>query len=179
MPLRDGIQRFLDGIDPKILARGRDYYRSGQIESIDWDVSHVTAEVSGSDVEPYLVKINFTEDGRIADWTCDCPYDWGDVCKHTAAALLVIQQETEELPPEKKKREKVSIQALVESAEKEQLAALVLEHCQEDIQSIQRTALQAKGEDWNQKLEYFMQVGTLLFTERKYGSDGPSNQCRQ
>lgn len=180
MPLRDGIQRFLDGIDPKILARGRDYYRSGQIESIDWDVSHVTAEVSGSDVEPYLVKINFTEDGRIADWTCDCPYDWGDVCKHTAAALLVIQQETEELPPEKKKREKVSIQALVESAEKEQLAALVLEHCQEDkrFQSRVLSELESSGEQELTAIKELVKGSIRSNTYRGYiDEEGCDNIC--
>lgn len=129
MSLKDGIQQFLEEVDPKILARGMDYYRSGQVESIEWKGPHVTAEVSGSDVEPYLAEIDFTEDGEVLDWSCDCPYDWGDVCKHTVAVLLAVQKETERILP---KKEQVSIGALVEGAGKEQLVALILEHCKED-----------------------------------------------
>lgn len=132
MLLQDGIQQFLDGVDPKILARGKDYYRAGQVESIEWDGCHVTAEVSGSDVEPYLVEIDFTKDGKVADWSCDCPYDWGDVCKHTVAVLLDIQAKPPEKTPKKAAGKKTDIRALVEKASKEQLAALILEHCQED-----------------------------------------------
>ena len=59
-------------------------------------------------------------------------YDWGPVCKHTAAALLAIQAE----PPKEETQEgdarKISIRDLVERAEKEQLAELILEHCRKD-----------------------------------------------
>lgn len=180
MPLQDGIQQFLDGIDPKILARGKDYYRSGQVEGMEWDGHHMTAEVSGSDVEPYLVEISFTEDGAIADWSCDCPYDWGDVCKHTAAVLLLIQQETEELPPEKKKREKVSIQALVESAKKEQLAALVFEHCQEDkrFQSQVLSELESSGEQELSAIKELVKGSIRSNTYRGYiDEEGCDNIC--
>lgn len=53
---------------------------------------HVMAEVSGSEDESYLVELDFSEDGEVEDWSCDCPYDWGDVCKHTAAVLLAVQE---------------------------------------------------------------------------------------
>ena len=91
--LYDGIQRFLDDVDPVILSRGQDYYRQGYVESIDYDNGLVTAEVSGSEVEPYLVEINFDEYGEVEAWECDCPYDWGPVCKHVVAALLAVQAE--------------------------------------------------------------------------------------
>lgn len=148
MPLRDGIQRVLDRVDPKILTRGTNYYRSGQVESTEWDGCHVTAEVSGSDVDPYVVEIDFTENGEVADWSCDCPYDWGDMCKHTVAALLAVQKKAKDAPPKKGKKEKVSIRTLVESAEKEQLAALILEHCREDkrFQSQVLSQLESTGE---------------------------------
>ena len=126
MSLSNGIQQFLAGVDPVILSRGQDYFRSGNVESIKWDDRHVTAEVSGSEDEPYLVEIDFNEDGEVEAWECDCPYDWGPVCKHTAAALLAIQAE----PPKEETQEgdarKISIRDLVERAEKEQLAELIL-----------------------------------------------------
>ena len=86
------IQRFLNDVDSKIFCRGLDYYRSGMVECIDWDGSHATAEVSGSEEDPYLVEIDFSDDGEVEDWFCDCPYDWGPVCKHVVAALLALQR---------------------------------------------------------------------------------------
>lgn len=132
MSLERGIRSFLNDVDPVILARGDDYYRSGQVESIDWEENHVTAEVSGSEEEPYLVELDFSEDGEVEDWSCDCPYDWGPVCKHTVAALLAIQAKPPKKAQKKAAGQKADIRTLVERASKEQLAALVLEHCQED-----------------------------------------------
>lgn len=144
--LRDGIQQFLDGIDPKILARGEDYYRSGKVEHIERDGGYVTAEVSGSEDEPYLVELDLTEDGEVEGWSCDCPYDWGDVCKHTAAVLLALQ--AGDGLPRKEKPEKVSVQRLVAQASREQLEALILEHCRENKRFKGRvlSALESTGE---------------------------------
>ena len=75
MSLSNGIQQFLAGVDPVILSRGQDYFRSGNVESIEWDDLHMTAEVSGNEDEPYLVDIDFNEDGEVEAWECDCPYD--------------------------------------------------------------------------------------------------------
>ena len=61
MSLSNGIQQFLAGVDPVILSRGQDYFRSGNVESIEWDDLHMTAEVSGNEDEPYLVDIDFNE----------------------------------------------------------------------------------------------------------------------
>ncbi len=147
---KDGIQWFLDDVDPKIFARGLDYYESGNVERIDHDGSHVTAEVSGSDVEPYLVGIDIDENGGVEYWECDCPYDWGPVCKHTVAALLALQAEEEapKEPPKDTAKRISALQKLVEQAEKEQLAALVLEHCREDkrFQSQVLSELEDSGE---------------------------------
>lgn len=60
-----GIQRFLDEVDPTMLTRGEDYYRSGQVENVEWDEGHVTAEVSGSEEDSYLVELDFSEDGEV------------------------------------------------------------------------------------------------------------------
>ena len=130
--LYDGIQRFLNDVDPVILSRGQDYYHRGNVESIDYDNGTVTAEVSGSEYDPYLVEINFDESGEVEAWECDCSYEWGPVCKHTVAALLAVQAESPEEHPKKERAEKVSIQDLVEQAEKTQLAELILEYCRED-----------------------------------------------
>lgn len=171
MSLRDEIRQFLDEIDPKILARGKDYYRSGRVEHIEWDDECVTAEVSGSEEEPYLVEISLSEDGEIEDWSCDCPYDWGAVCKHTAAVLLALQ--AEEKPPRKEKPEKISVQKLVGQASREQLAALVLEHCREDRRFKGRvlSALESTGEHELSSIQELVRVSIRENTYRGYIDD--------
>lgn len=179
MSQRDGIQRFLDDIDPKILARGRDYYHSGQVEGIEWDGGHVTAEVSGSDVDPYQVEIDFTADGEVADWSCDCPYDWGDVCKHIAAVLLALQGE-EDARPKKKKPGKVSIEKLVEQASMEQLVRLVLEQCQEDkrFRSKVLSDLEDSGEQELTAIKELVRASIRSNTHRHYIDErGCDNIC--
>lgn len=151
MSPEDGIRRFLDNVDPKILARGEDYYHSGQVESVDWEGDHVTAEVSGSEEEPYLVNLDFSEDGELEDWFCDCPYDWGPVCKHTVAVLLAIQAEPSEKPSKRVQSPKIDILPLLESTKKEQFAQLILEHCQED-QRFQNRVLSELGDSGEQAL---------------------------
>ena len=148
MSLIIGIQRFLDEVDPTILTRGGDYYRSGQVENVERDGGHVTAEVSGSEEYPYQVELEFSEGGEVEDWSCDCPYDRGPVCKHTVAVLLAIQVGEGEDRSKAKKTQKVSIQQLVERANKEQLASLILEYCREDkrFQSLVLSELEDSGE---------------------------------
>ena len=170
MSLSNGIQQFLAGVDPVILSRGQDYFRSGNVESIKWDDRHVTAEVSGSEDEPYLVEIDFNEDGEVEAWECDCPYDWGPVCKHTAAALLAIQAE----PPKEETQEgdarKISIRDLVERAEKEQLAELILEHCRKDkrFESQVLSALEDSGEQELASIKQLVRASVRANRERGY-----------
>ena len=95
MSINGEIQRFLNDVDSKIYRRGLDYYRSGMVECVDWDGSYATAEVCGSEENPYLVEIGFSDDGEIEDWSCDCPYEWGPVCKHVVAALLALRRDSE------------------------------------------------------------------------------------
>lgn len=180
MSFRNEIQQFLDGIDPKILARGKDYYKSGMIAHIETDGGHVTAEVAGSEMEPYLVEIDMAEDGEIMEWSCDCPYDWGDVCKHTAAVLLALQAETGDISPKKKKPAKVSVQKLVEQASREQLAALVLEHCQEDkrFKGQVLSALETTGEHELASIKELVKASIRENTYRGYiDEQGCDNIC--
>ena len=177
---QDGIQRFLDDVDPVILSRGQDYYHRGHVESIEYDEGHVTAEVSGSEDEPYLVDIDFDEDGNVADWDCDCPYDWGPVCKHTVAALLALQAE----PPEERSQEaaaaKTSVRELVERAEKEQLATLILEHCKEDkrFQSQVLSALEDSGERELASIKELVRESIRFNSDHGYiGEDGCDTIC--
>lgn len=181
MSLKTGIQRFLDDVDPKILARGEDYYRSGQVENVERDGGHVTAEVFGCEEKPYLVELDVSEDGEVEGWSCDCPYDWGPVCKHTAAVLLAIQAEAgKEKRLKAKKTQKVSIQELVVRANKEQLASLILEHCREDkrFQSLVLSELEDSGEQEFDAIKELVRVSIRSNTHQHYIDErGCDNIC--
>ena len=41
-----------------------------------WRGATLDADVSGSDPDPYRVRVTFAADGPVAA-TCTCPYDWG------------------------------------------------------------------------------------------------------
>ena len=54
-------RRFIDVLESfglqSRLTRGRSYARSGQVLSLDISTGHVTAQVQGSRVKPYAVKL--------------------------------------------------------------------------------------------------------------------------
>jgi uncharacterized Zn finger protein len=92
MPPQISIHEIEALVEPKVFARGEDYFHDGMVLRVVVRGSELFAEVQGSDDEPYHVRIALSDDG-IGDTTCTCPYDWGDVCKHTVAALLAYLQE--------------------------------------------------------------------------------------
>lgn len=87
------IESILNSVSDKIYERGLDYYRSGRILNIESDsAGNISAEVEGSEDEPYNVFIEFDENGGIEYFDCDCPYDYSPVCKHIAAVLLALNE---------------------------------------------------------------------------------------
>jgi uncharacterized Zn finger protein len=70
-------------------ARGRSYLDDGAVSDLRRRGDRLTAEVEGSEFEPYRVSIRLHGDG-VADAYCTCPYDWGGYCKHIVAVLLKL-----------------------------------------------------------------------------------------
>ncbi len=73
-------------------ARGRSYASDGAVSDLLRRGDRLTAEVEGSEFEPYQVSIRLHGDG-VADAHCTCPYDWGGYCKHIVAVLLKFADE--------------------------------------------------------------------------------------
>ncbi|HOF99790.1 MAG TPA: hypothetical protein PKW29_01665 [Clostridia bacterium] len=81
---------FEQHIEPAILKRGRDYYKSGAVVSLrEMGDGVYQAEVRGS--ETYTVDVELDGQGGVAYTVCDCPYNLGAYCKHQAAALLALR----------------------------------------------------------------------------------------
>ncbi len=84
-PLSESLIR--QGASSQSFLRGRDYYDSGAVLSVQRRGDQLLAEVEGSGYEPYQVRVSLDDEG-IAGADCSCPYDWGGYCKHIVAALL-------------------------------------------------------------------------------------------
>jgi uncharacterized Zn finger protein len=76
-------------IERKILDRGFDYYENNNVIDVEnLGNGEFSAVVEGS--EDYEVFIEISK-GKVVEHSCDCPYDWGDVCKHVVAVLYYIR----------------------------------------------------------------------------------------
>lgn len=76
-------------IEPKIIERGYDYYKRGRIRKVEkTGENEFTAIAFGSDDYEVYVKV---EGEKIVESECDCPYDWGNICKHEVAVYYQIR----------------------------------------------------------------------------------------
>jgi hypothetical protein len=116
-------------LDPVILDRGRDYVLGGHVLSIE-NIGNLVyrAEVEGSEL--YEVYVELDEDGNVLSSDCDCPFDYGPVCKHQAAVMLKLRDHTAALPEpvsnEYPTNRNKSLKQLLEVESKESLIALLL-----------------------------------------------------
>lgn len=103
------LQNFQNHVPHSIFTRGEDYYENDLIENVEHEYPDKwSAEIEGSD--DYHVEVELNGD-EIVSWYCDCPYDYGDICKHVVAFLLYIRDNkkvhpaTIEIPPTPEQQE--------------------------------------------------------------------------
>jgi uncharacterized Zn finger protein len=85
----------------KSFDRGEAYYHDGSVLEPVRQERELRAQCQGSDYEPYQVSAMLNESG-IAETSCTCPYDYGDICKHIVALLLTYVHEPQSfrsIPP--------------------------------------------------------------------------------
>ena len=88
------IDDFENQIDPTILSRGQAYYEEGAVVELEQVRQGLyEATVAGSD--DYIVEVEIRK-GEVKALECDCPYDYGPVCKHEVAVLYAIREICEE-----------------------------------------------------------------------------------
>jgi uncharacterized Zn finger protein len=88
------LSNFEKYVDDVILERGMQYFHQGHVETIDEiDKNQFLIEVEGS--EYYTVEINLTAPAMFVETYCNCPYDWGEYCKHQVAALFALRRDRE------------------------------------------------------------------------------------
>ena len=111
-------------IEEKILARSKKYFADGLVVDI-WSQTPncYQAVVEGS--VPYDVEVHMGANGVIAHHCCDCPYDWGEYCKHEVAVLLTIRRFLEQGTTLKRQGQKRGLRSLLLMQTKDQLVNLL------------------------------------------------------
>ena len=85
------LKNFEQFIEPKIIDRGFDYYENEDVCKVEkLSENEFSAVVFGSEIYTVYVKLNGNE---IIEYECDCPYDWGDTCKHAVAVFYKLRAE--------------------------------------------------------------------------------------
>ncbi|NUN99136.1 MAG: SWIM zinc finger family protein [Saprospiraceae bacterium] len=89
------LDNFEKHLPKDICRKGLDYFQEDSVDNLTQDGDVWEADVYGTD--EYIVEVTVTN-GMVEDWDCDCPYDYGPVCKHVAAVLFAIRDEVSEEP---------------------------------------------------------------------------------
>ncbi len=91
------------------------------------------ATVAGTD--DYSISVTLQKNGEISKLSCDCPYEFGNICKHEVAVLLAVKKNMKQpaaQKPRKSKNEKANLKELLEAQTKETLAALLYSMAEDD-----------------------------------------------
>ncbi len=83
------VKNFESEVENKIVGRGLSYYKGGDVKRLEKvGENEFSAMVFGT--ERYSVYVK-TDGDAIIEHECDCPYDFGDVCKHKVAVFYAIR----------------------------------------------------------------------------------------
>ncbi len=155
------LDNFETEIDGEILKRGKQYFKSGYVVRLEPDEDGWTAIVSGS--EDYEVIVEAAGSGELL-LECDCPYDYGPICKHEVAVLYAIQAQAE-----KPVKPSVNIGQVVEGLAREDLIAIVLQQIKKD-KTLGNTILLRYSKNAPSKAVYCQTINDLMRAAR--GRDG-------
>jgi hypothetical protein len=123
------LHNFQDFIDDVILKRGKDYFIKGHVEKIEEiRPNHYIAEIEGS--EYYTVEIIIDDHKNIMETSCDCPYDFGEYCKHQVAAFFALEN-NEASGSKKAQPLKLDLPTLLTNFSKEKLQSIIINLSQE------------------------------------------------
>ena len=137
------INEFEQYIDGTILERGLSYFEGGLIEEPQHSGGAYHFKVNGT--EPYEVYLKLKKH-TVIEHSCTCPFDYGPVCKHEAAALFYLQQEPLKIEVKKKKPKKKrktlddKVDDLLKELDQEELAGFIKQLTVEDT-SLRRRLL--------------------------------------
>ncbi|MEH7246844.1 hypothetical protein V7114_08705 [Neobacillus niacini] len=122
------INNFENDINKTIVDRGYSYYIEGNVvESFEQGENEYIFHIEGSD--EYEVFVAIGDKGDILNSECDCPYDFGPVCKHEVAAYFQLYEMLNRVTTNDNKKNKTSkittIQEVLNNLSKEELINII------------------------------------------------------
>ena len=152
----------------KIWQRGMDYYDEGGVV----DLEEVTPGEWGATVEGSMdYQVELSLNGRdVESWSCDCPYDYGDVCKHVVAVVLAVRDKLE-----KQGKSVSSVKKKVAVVTKAQPREVSLEELMkrakpEDYQSFVQEKIRL-NQELKDELMAYLKLRYAIPDERDYGKE--------
>lgn len=129
------IKNFEDNIDEKILDRGSDYYTDGNIIEVhEQEDNEYIFQIEGNG--NYEVIVQVSKGGKILYSECDCPYDFGPICKHEVAAYFelrdIINNKNNNAIGRKDVVKKLGVKDVLNNLSKEELVAIIVDITKED-----------------------------------------------
>ncbi|WP_318503087.1 hypothetical protein [Bacillus sp. T3] len=123
------INNFENKIDKTIVSRGYNYYINGHVAEAFEQGNNVYAfYIEGSD--DYEVLVELGDNGDIVYSECDCPYDFGPVCKHEVASYYKLNEMLNPVPSSgkktKKNQKRITIEEVMSQLPKEELVNIIL-----------------------------------------------------
>jgi uncharacterized Zn finger protein len=123
------INNFERYINTTIFDRGYNYYMEGHVvEFYQQGENEYFFHIEGS--YDYEVVVEIGDNGDILYSTCDCPYDFGPVCKHEVAAYFQLQKmfHHETIKTDRRK----TIQEVLNNQSKEELINIIINFTSQD-----------------------------------------------
>ncbi|WP_243096857.1 SWIM zinc finger family protein [Thermohalobacter berrensis] len=129
------INNFEKYVNEIILDRGYNYYTYGNVlEKYEKENNEYIFIVAGSQI--YEVIVQLDENGEILSSYCNCPYDFGPICKHQVAAYFEIRNHLKSQPNNEKVKDEVmkqpEIEDVLNSLSKEELINIILDIVKRD-----------------------------------------------
>lgn len=165
---------FENFVEQKILDRGRDYFESGRVLSVEeTGDNEYEAKVEGT--ERYTVNIELDGKGNVIDTVCDCPYDQGEYCKHQVAAMMALREmksgsrdqnggpiprpaEARSKSAGRKAKKKPDLRKILEERTKAELAGFLLKLAAEDEGIGRRVELEFSGGSGEEEIRRSVQL---------------------
>ncbi|WP_342567637.1 hypothetical protein MKY09_03880 [Psychrobacillus sp. FSL K6-4046] len=119
------LNNFQERLNQEILQRGFNYYRENRVMKSYNEDNFI---VQGS--EDYEVIVKVDETGNITYSACDCPYDFGPICKHEAAVYFKLMEA--EYEGEMVGKKKPAVFEVLNDLSKDNLVEILMEMVEQD-----------------------------------------------
>lgn len=157
------LNNFEEYINDVIIDRGYSYYTSGRVMDEYERDGLYTFIVEGT--YDYKVEVEIGNNGKILDSFCDCPYDFGPICKHEVAVYYYLR-EIVQFIPKKRNGKRLNLQDVLNRLSKEELVDIIMELTSKDRELKQTIMFKyAKEDDKHIIIDYKRLLYTLA---RKY-----------